>query len=296
MATIPVKQSPRAVPNRRRRERRRIDGRTAPLYVLLIILSIIFLVPFYLMVRNALMTNSEISSFDWKWLPIPPHFENWSALFGDISAPMGAGLRNSAIIAVTTVVFQMLFASMAGYALARIPARGRNIVFFLLLATLMIPGAVTFVPLYVLVAFLGGVNTLWGIIVPGLFNVFATFLFRQFYLDFPIEIEEAGRVDGLGYFGIYRYLLIPNSIGILMALGILAFIGSWNSFLWPLVIGRDERAFTVQVVLSTFLTAQTINLGALFMGAVVGVAPLVIVFLFMQRYIVEGVKLTGVKG
>lgn len=115
----------------------------------------------------------------------------------------------------------MLFASMAGYALARIPARGRNIVFFLLLLALMIPRAVTFVPLYGVVAFLGGINTLWSILVPGLFNVFATFLFRQFCLDFPVEIEDVGRVDGLGYFSIYRYLLIPNSIGILMALGVL---------------------------------------------------------------------------
>jgi multiple sugar transport system permease protein len=155
---------------------------------------------------------------------------------------------------------------------------------------------VTFVPSYVVVSYLGGVNTLWGIVVPGLFNAFATFLFRQFYLDFPVEIEEAGRLDGLGYFGIYRGLILPNSIGIMMALGILSFIYSWNAFLWPLVIGRYPTTSTVQIVLSIFLTAQTINLPMLFMGAAVGAAPLVIVFLVMQRYIVQGVRLSGIKG
>jgi multiple sugar transport system permease protein len=137
---------------------------------------------------------------------------------------------------------------------------------------------VTFIPSYVVVAHLGGVNTLWGIVVPGLFNAFATFLFRQFYLDFPVEIEEAGRIDGLGYFGIYRALILPNSLGIMMALGILSFIYSWNAFLWPLVISHTPSSWTVQIVLSTFLTAQTINLPELFMGAAIGAAPLVYLY------------------
>src|SRR5699024_10735108 len=102
------------------------------------------------------------------------------------------------------------------------------------------------------------VNTLWGIVVPGLFSAFATFLFRQFYLDFPSDIEEAGRLDGNGYFGIYFKLLLPNSLGIMAALGVLSFIGSWNAFLWPVLIGQSQDSRTVQVVLSSFLTAQTI--------------------------------------
>jgi multiple sugar transport system permease protein len=186
---------------------------------------------------------------------------------------------------------------MAGYALARIAVPGRNVAFFIILSTLMVPSAVTFIPSYVVLSKLGGVGTLWGIVVPGLFNAFATFLFRQFYLDFPVEIEEAARLDGLGYFGIYRSMILPNSLGIMMALGILSFIYSWNAFLWPLVVARaDKAAWTVQIVLSTFLTAQTINLPMLFMGAAVGAAPLVIVFLIMQRYIVQGVRLSGIKG
>jgi len=270
--------------------------RALVIYVPLTILAILFLFPFYLIVRNALSTNRQITAFNWTWFPTSPQWGNLGVLFSDLAAPMATGLQNSALIAIITLVFSMLFSSMAGYGLARIPARGSRVVFALILSTLMIPAAVTFVPTFVVVAALGGVNTLWGLIVPGLFNAFATFLFRQFYLNFPREIEEAGQLDGLGHWGIYRYLLLPNSRGIMVALGVLSFIGSWNAFLWPLVIGQSPSSWTVQIVLSTFLTAQTINLSELFMGALVAIAPLVIVFLVMQRYIVEGVALSGVKG
>jgi len=256
---------------------------------------VLFLVPFYLIARNALMTDDQITALHWAWLPAAPQWDNFRKLFADPTAPMLTGLVNSAVIAVVTLVLQMLFSSMAGYALARIPARGRSIVFFVILATLMIPSAVTFVPTFAVTAYLGGVNTRWGIIAPGLFSAFSIFLFRQFYLRFPTEIEEAGRLDGLGYFGVYWRLLLPNSVSILMALGVLTFIGSWNSFLWPLVIGQDPSAWTVQVVLSTFLTSQTQNLAQLFAAAAVGVLPLVLVFLVMQRYIVAGAKFSGGK-
>jgi multiple sugar transport system permease protein len=266
-------------------------------YIVLIALALLFLFPFYLMVRTAVITQPEVASFDWVWWPQETHWrENLEGIFNDQTAPMSVGLRNSAIIAGANLLLQTLFASMAGYALARVPVRGSSLVFFLILSTLMVPSAVTFIPSYVVVANLGGVNTLWGIIVPGLFNAFAVFLFRQFYLDFPVEIEEAGRLDGLSHAGIYWRLVLPNSIGVLAALGILSFINSWNAFLWPLVIGQNPSSWTIQIVLSTYITAQTINLPYMFMGAVVGALPLVIVFLVMQRYIVEGVRLSGIKG
>ena len=266
-------------------------------YIVLIALALLFLFPFYLMIRTAVITQPEVASFDWVWWPQEMHWrENLEGIFNDQTAPMSVGLRNSAIIAGANLLLQTLFASMAGYALARLPVRGGSLVFFVILSTLMVPSAVTFIPSYVVVANLGGVNTLWGIIVPGLFNAFAVFLFRQFYLDFPVEIEEAGRLDGLSHAGIYWRLVLPNSIGVLAALGILSFINSWNAFLWPLVIGQNPSSWTIQIVLSTYITAQTINLPYMFMGAVVGALPLVIVFLVMQRYIVQGVRLSGIKG
>ncbi len=270
--------------------------RPALIYGLLIALTILFLIPFYVVVRNALMTQRQITAFDWIPFAIPPHFENLDALLNDPNAPMLSGLKNSAIIGVLQTFGQIAIAAMAGYGLARIPFRWSNLVFYFTLITLMIPGAVTFVPTYVLVAWLGWVNTLQGIIVPGLFNVFAAFLFRQFFLDFPSDLEDAGRVDGLGYWGIFWRLVLPNSTGILISLTAINFIANWNSFLWPLVIGQESSSWTAQVVLSTFLTAQVINLPALFMGATITILPPLILFLFLQRYIVQGVRLSGIKG
>jgi hypothetical protein len=149
--------------------------------VLLTIAAIAFLLPFYLILRNALMTDDQVTSMHWAWFPTRPHWENIRDLFTDKSGAMLTGLKNSAIIAVVTLVLQMLVSSMAGYALARIPARGRNVVFAAILGTLMIPSAVTFVPTFAVVAYLGGVNTQWGIIAPSIFSAFSIFLFRQFY-------------------------------------------------------------------------------------------------------------------
>ena len=265
-------------------------------YTLLILLSIIFLIPFYVILRNAFLEQKQITSFDWTWLPFPPSGNGWRDLLENTNANILDGLRNSAVIAIFQTVGQMVICSLAGYGLARIPFKYASTVFYMILITLMIPSAVTFVPSYVLVASLGWVSTFQGLIVPGLFSGFNTFLFRNFFLNFPKELEEAGLMDGLDHFGVFFRLVLPNSLGVMMSLGVITFIGAWNAFLWPLVIGQRSETWTVQIVLSTFMTAQTVNLPAIFMGAAVSILPLVIVFLFMQRYIVEGVKMSGIKG
>ena len=261
-----------------------------PSYAVLFVVSAFFLLPFYLILRNAVMPDRQISAFEWHWLPRPIQWSNFHRLFQDSDAPMLTGLMNSAIVSIISTSAQLLFSSMAGYALARIPVRGSTVAFGIIVSTLMVPTTVTFVPTYAVVAALGGVDTLWGIIVPCVFSGFSTLLFRQFYLEFPGEIEEAGRIDGLGYFGIYWHLLLPNSKSIFAALGAMAFVASWNGFLWPLVIGQDESKWTVQVVVSTFMTSQNVHLGPLFMAAAVAMAPPVLVFFALQRFIVQGTK------
>jgi multiple sugar transport system permease protein len=259
------------------------------------VLSVIFLLPFYIMLRNALMTRQQVSSPDWSWLPDPLSWVNFGDLFADASVPMAHSLWNSFLVAVVTAPVGTLFGSMAGYALARINVPGRRAVFTYVLVTLMIPQSVTFVPTFVVVGSLGGVNTEWGIIAPNLFSAFTVILFRNFYLRFPAEIEEAGRLDGLGYLGVYRRLVLPNSGSMIASLGALMFIESWNAFLWPLVIGQDPSSWTAQIALSTFLTAQSVNLPALFAGALVTIAPLVAMFLVAQRFIVRGIAASGLK-
>lgn len=265
-------------------------------YALLIILALLFLLPFYLIVRNGLATEREITSPNWTFFPSSLHFENIGELLNDPEVPFLDGMTNSAIIAFLQTVGQILISAMAGYALARIPYRWANQLFFAILLTLMIPSAVIFVPTYVIVSFLGWVSTLQGLVLPAMFSGFTTFLFRQFFLGFPHELEEAGRVDGLGYWGIFWRIVVPNSYGIIAALSVITFIASWNAFLWPLVIGQDPSAYTVQVVLSNFLNAQVLNLHELFIGAAIAILPLVIVFFILQRYIVEGYKQSGLKG
>jgi multiple sugar transport system permease protein len=269
--------------------------RRAPKYVLASMLSVLFLLPFYIMVRNALMTRQQVGSPDWSWLPDPVSWVNFGDLFADASVPMAHSLWNSFLVAVVTAPLGTLFGSMAGYALARITVPGRRAVFTYVLVTLMIPQSVTFVPTFVVVGSMGGVNTEWGIIAPNLFSAFTVLLFRNFYLRFPAEIEEAGRLDGLGYLGVYRRLVLPNSGSMLASLGALMFIESWNAFLWPLVIGQDPSSWTAQIALSTFLTAQSVNLPALFAGALVTIAPLVAMFLVAQRFVVRGIAASGLK-
>jgi len=265
-------------------------------YAVLIFLALLFIIPFYLIVRNGLATEPEITSPNWTFFPSTLHFENISELLSDTEVPFLSGVENSAIISILQTAGQILICALAGYGLARIPYRWSNVVFYAILLTLMIPFAVIFVPVYVIVSYLGWVSTLQGLVIPGLFSGFTTFLFRQFFLSFPKELEEAGRVDGLGYWGIFWRVVVPNSWGIISALSVITFIASWNAFLWPLVVGQDASAWTVQVVLSNFLNAQVLNLHELFIGAALAILPLVIVFFILQRYIVEGYKQSGLKG
>lgn len=280
------------------RDRSRDDARVragrALRLSLLIALALLFLIPFYLLVRNGLSSESDITSPEWTFFPSSLRWGNVKELFDDTSVPFARSLLNSSLIAVATTVGTLLLASLAGYGLARIPYRHANKVFYAILGTLMVPASVTFVPSFVLVSSLGWVSTLRGLIIPTLFSAFACFIFRQYFLGFPRELEDAARVDGLGYWRTYWRVVVPNSRPVFAAVGTIVFIGAWNSFLWPLVIGQDRNAWTVQVALSSFTTSQVIRLHELFVAAAVSIVPLLVVFLFFQRWIVAGVERSGI--
>ncbi|MCC3770203.1 carbohydrate ABC transporter permease [Streptomyces sp. UNOC14_S4] len=264
--------------------------------VLLVALAVLFLVPFYLLVRNGLASEADITAPDWTFFPRELHWSNLRELFDDPSVPMAHALLNSALIAVATTLGTLLLASLAGYGLARVPYQHANAVFYAILGTLMVPAAVTFVPSFVLVSSLGWVSSLRGLIVPTLFSAFACFVFRQYFLGFPRELEDAAQVDGLGPWRTYWRVVVPNTRPVFASVGVIVFIGAWNAFLWPLVIGQDRDAWTVQVALSTFTTAQSVNLHELFVAAAVSILPLLLVFLVLQRYIVAGVERSGIDG
>ncbi|MFE6822657.1 carbohydrate ABC transporter permease [Streptomyces sp. NPDC057690] len=266
------------------------------LYIATGIAGFLFLIPFYLLIRNALSTDADITGENWKFFPTDIQWGNISELFTDETVPFGQSLWNSAVVATLHTVGVLLVCSLAGYGLARIPYRHANKVFYAVLGTLMVPTAVTFVPSFVLVSSLGWVDTYRGLIIPGLFSGFTCFLFRQYFLGFPKELEEAARVDGLGYWGAYWRIVVPNSLNFFAAMATITFINGWNSFLWPLVIGQDPSSWTVQVALSNYMTNQTVVFHLIFMATAFSILPLVFVFLFLQRWLVQGIAQTGIKG
>ncbi|OIJ96125.1 sugar ABC transporter permease [Streptomyces sp. MUSC 14] len=286
---------PEAGAKSRRARRAGVLGNTG-LYLAVSVAAAFFLVPFYLIVRNALSTDAEITGENWKFFPTRLRWGNISELFDDTTVDFARSLWNSMAVAVLMTAGILLICSLAGYGLARIPYKHADKVFYAVLATLMVPTAVTFVPSFVLVSSLGWVDSYRGLIVPGLFSGFTCFLFRQYFLGFPKELEEAARVDGLGYWGAYWRVVVPNSLNFFAAMATITFINGWNSFLWPLVIGQDPSAWTVQVALSSYMTNQTVNYHLIFMATAVSILPLLLVFLFLQRWLVQGIAQTGIKG
>jgi multiple sugar transport system permease protein len=257
-------------------------------------LAALFLLPFYVLLRNAFSTQQEMASAQWQWIPDNLTWDNLRALFANDSVRMGRSLINSAVVAVVQTVGTVAISAMAGYGLARIDNRLAKIILGMTLLTLMVPAAVTFIPSFVMVSTLGWISTLRGLIIPVLFSAFATFLFRQYFMGFPKELEEAAFIDGAGYWRTFWRVVMPNTYGICAAIGTITFIGSWNAFLWPLLIGQDRDFRTVQVALSQFMTSQRINLPQLFVGAAVAIFPVLMVFIFLQRYLVQGVERSGI--
>ena len=264
--------------------------------IVLAITAVLFLVPFYLLIRNGLSTEDEITAKTWTFLPHALQWGNFKELFDDPEVPLATSLVNSVVVSVTQTVGQLLFCSLAGYGLARIPYRHANKVFYAIVATLMIPAAVTFLPTFVVVSSLGWIDDLRGLIIPGLFSGFTAFLFRQYFLDFPKELEEAGRIDGLGYLGTFSRIVVPNSTGFFAAIGVIDFIAAWNSYLWPLIIAQDSSSYTVQVAISAFNLSQHPAIHELFLAGAISIVPLLLVFVLLQRFLLRGIAETGIKG
>jgi multiple sugar transport system permease protein len=186
---------------------------------------------------------------------------------------------------------------MIGYALAKLRFPGRHAVFLLILATLMVPATVYLVPLFVLVSALGLVNSLPGIFLPFTVQAFGVFLMRQFIQGIPDELLEAARIDGAGEFAIFWRVVLPLLGAPLATLGILVFLGSWNNFLWPLIVATSDQMYTMPVAVAVFSIGQNaIDYGLLMAGSVILIAPVLILFLFLQRFVQEGIATTGLKG
>jgi multiple sugar transport system permease protein len=265
-------------------------------YGALIALSLIMLTPFVWMLSTSLKPQELILRSTPQLIPDPITLESYDTLF-DIM-PVRQMLLNSTLVAVTATVGQVLTSAMAAYVFARMRWRGRNVVFMGYLATMMIPSQVTIIPLFILVRSLGWMNTYPAMIVPSLFSAFATFLLRQFFLTIPRDLEEAAIMDGANHLTIFLRIVLPLSRPVLATLSIFGFMALWNSYLWPLFVARREEIMTLPVGLATLQgNNQSLTEWNLVMaGAVITVLPILIVYLLAQKWFVQGVVLSGIKG
>jgi multiple sugar transport system permease protein len=266
-------------------------------YAVLVVLAVPFVFPTWWMITASLLPANEVLAYPPKLFPASPQWENYRTAFTDF--PLAQQYFNSLYIAVLVTLGTMFFSSLAGYAFARIRFRGEK-VFGLILVGLMVPSEVTIIPLFRLVDDLGLTNTHWPLIVVPIFgapSVLATFVMRQFFITIPGELEEAGRLDGLSRFGLYRRVALPIAKPALAAVAIFTFLNTWNFFLEPLVYLTDKSMFTLPVALTQYVDVYGGHLwNVQLAAATTTVVPVLVVFIIAQRQFVEGLAQSGLKG
>ena len=267
---------------------------TALRYGVATALSLLFLLPFYVIVRNAFSTNQNINAPRWSWLPDQLNLANLDSMLSSDSTGVLKVLLNSAIMTILQTVGTVVVSLMAGYGLARFTHRLSRMVLGLTVFTLMVPTTTTFIPMFIITSQFGWIDSFRGLVIPGMFSAFATYLFRQAFLDFPSELEDAALMDGCNPFTAFWRIVVPNSTGTVAAVGTIVLIGSWNAFLWPSLVGR-EATRTVQVALSQYMTSQNVRYPELFMGSLIAILPMLVVFLFLQRFLVQGLATSGLR-
>jgi multiple sugar transport system permease protein len=294
MSDVPMSAARATTRRAVRARRRRKAGDRLVLYALAAIAFVILAGPLLWMVASALKTQGEVLASPPAVVPENPQFHNFGDVFEQV--PFARYLLNSALVAIVVTLVSLLFHSMAAYSLARLRYPGRNVIFVAILSTLMVPFTVIVVPLFIIVDWLGWVDTYWGLIVPMIPHAFGIFLLRQFYLSIPRELEEAAIVDGASLVRVYRSIVLPLSRPVLAALGIFFFLANWNNFLWPLVVTQSQDLWVVQLGIQQF-TGQHGNSYHLIMAAsTLAALPTLLLFFVLQRRLVEGIKLTGLKG
>jgi multiple sugar transport system permease protein len=264
------------------------------LYSLLIIGAVISLFPIIWMVSASLMPTGEASTFPPRILPSRITFDHYYDLFTRLS--LGRYLFNSAFIAIVVTSLSLVINAMAGYAFAKLRFRGRDKVFRALSAGLVLPVQVSMLPLFLLLKNMGLINTYWGVIIPGLASIFGIFLIRQYAISIPDEMLDAARVDGASEMRIFWSIVVPGILPILATLAIWTFLATWNDFMWPLIVLSDESHYTLPVALANLAGEHVQDTELMMAGSVITVIPVMLVFLFLQRYYIQGVMAGSVKG
>lgn len=262
-------------------------------HIVIYALAFITLAPFVWMILTSLKDMSEIFVYPPQWLPDEWKFDNYRKAFE--AAPFGRYYFNSIFVAVTVTVGQLITCSMAAFAFARLHFKGRNILFYLFLGTMMIPYNVTMIPSFLVLYWLGWIDTYYALIVPGLASAFGTFLLRQFFITIPKELEEAAYIDGATKLQVLRRIIVPLAKPALATLAVFTFMGVFNDFIWALIVLNSEDMQTVQLGLAIFRDRYLTQWDLLMAGSVTAVLPILIVFFFAQKYFIQGITLSGLK-
>jgi len=280
-------------------QNRRVVGRLKAVlsYVLLGIGSLLFLAPLFWQVTTSLKTSADTMKYPPVWLPLPPQWQNYAELFERF--PFWRYAANSMLVTTLVIIGTVLSSSLAAYGFARLRMRGRDLIFMMLLSTLMLPGIVLVIPQFVLFQRLQWINTYNPLIVPAFFgSPFSIFLLRQFFLTVPRDLEDAARMDGAGYLRIYAQIMLPLAWPALVAVSIYSFIGTWNDFFTPLIYLSDQDKYTVSVALRYLAgSVRSRPENHLLMAATtLSIIPCLLVFLAAQRWFIQGTVITGSKG
>jgi multiple sugar transport system permease protein len=269
--------------------------------IVMIFIAIVTLLPIIWMIFGSFRPHDEIfgysSSLNWHLIfPVDWTLENYINIFIESSKPFGRYIVNTLFVAVVVTTLSLLINSMAAFAFAKLKFRFKGIIFTAFLSALVIPAEVTMVPTYLLINDLGWVNSYNALIFPSLVSVFSVFLLVQFFSEIPRDILDAARIDGASWFVIYSRIVLPSSVPALITLGIITFLGQWDSYLWPLIVINDESKQMIQVAIASFTAMEGTEWGRILAADTIASIPILILFLFLQRYYVQGITMSSIKG
>lgn len=260
------------------------------------VVGLAFLLPLFWMISASLKTPGEMFAKEFKWIPENPRWENYKSIWTDAEVNMTNGFINSAIISVSSIVVALIFSSLAAYAFAKVDFKGKNFVFMLFLSTMMIPGEVTIIPRFMIFHKLGLYNNLMSVILPHWFAPSAIFMLRQFYMGLPSDLMEAAKIDGASHPRIFSQVMMPLTKTALVSQCVLLFVSTWNEYLAPLIFLANRQLYTASLVVKYQVFDEAAGTDMLMAAATSAIIPTVIIFMFCQRYFVEGIATSGVKG
>ncbi|WP_083259803.1 carbohydrate ABC transporter permease [Cellulosimicrobium cellulans] len=288
--------APVAITPEPRQRRGRVSsgaGRVAG-YVAMAVAAAAILLPFFWMVISSLKNNNQVFTVPIQWVPDPVVWQNYLDIWA--KSDMTSWLKNTLILSVTVTVLQVLTGSFAAYGFSKMRFRGRDVLFLLYIGTIAVPWQSYMIPQFIMLSEAGLSNTLWSIIALQAFGAFGVFLMKQYFETIPEELSEAARLDGLSEYGIWRRIMMPLSVPAIASLTLLTFVNTWNDYLGPLIYLRSPELRTIQLGLKSFIGQYNAEHALIMTGSVLSVLPIAIIFLLGQRYFVEGVASTGLKG